>query len=257
MKTELNLEIKTVWKVYLDKRLIEDRDYLIESYLFLVKQVVHKLIMGMPSHIKAADLYAVGVDGLVKAVEKYDPSKSKRFEGYAVFLIKAAIIDDLRKQDWVPRSAHQKAAKLSQTMDVLRQKLGKEPTSGEICQYLKISLNDLNDWYVSSRPALMLSLNEDRAIDSDGEYTVSLEEKIADNRALTGYDVADKNEYIQLLSGAIQALEYKERQVMVLYYYEGLMLKEIGKIFGVSESRVSQIHAKALLKLRVAFQAID
>ncbi|AAD18506.1 transcription initiation factor sigmaD protein [Chlamydia pneumoniae TW-183] len=255
MKTQQTQNIIEVWNFYWETQEIEYRDSLIEFYLPLVKSVVHRLISGMPSHVKTEDLYASGVEGLVRAVERYNPERSRRFEGYAVFLIKAAIIDDLRKQDWVPRSVHQKANKLSGAMDSLRQSLGKEPTDLELCEYLNISQQELSGWFVSARPALIVSLNEEWPSQSDEGAGMALEERIPDERAETGYDVVDKQEFSLCLANAIQELEEKERKVMALYYYEELVLKEIGKVLGVSESRVSQIHSKALLKLRAALSA--
>lgn len=243
-----NTETLDVWQLYWNTSDVEYRDILIESYLHLVKSVVHRLIAGMPAHVKTEDLYASGVDGLVRAVEKFNPKKGRRFEGYAVFLIKAAIIDDLRKQDWVPRSVHQKAHKLSQATDVLRQSLGREPTDQEIGDYLSLSPQELSSWFISARPALILSLNDE--FSHGGESGFSLEERIADERATTGYDAIDRKEFAAILTSAIQGLDEKERQVLALYYDEELVLKEIGRIMGISESRVSQIHSKALIKLR-------
>ena len=242
-------DLADTWQLYWATKEIHHRDFLIEAYLPLVKNVAHRLAAGMPSQVKIEDLYASGVEGLVRAVERFDPEKSKRFESYALFIIKAAIIDDLRKQDWIPRSVYQKAHRLADAMDSLRQMLGKEPTDGDLCEYLNISQQELSQWFSSSRPALVLSLNDDFSCQDDDEG-LALEERIADERAETGYDVIRKKEAISILTEALLSLDEKERQVMALYYYDDLVLKEIGKILGVSESRVSQIHSKALLKLR-------
>lgn len=254
MNTQFKQNISETWELYWETQSIAYRDSLIDFYLHLVKSVAHRLVVGMPSHVKIEDLYASGVDGLVRAVERFNPEKSQRFEGYALFLIKASIIDDLRKQDWVPRSVHQKANKLSEAMDSLRQSLGREPTDGDLCEYLHISQRELSEWFMSTRPALLISLNEDKSR-SDDAMGCSLEECIPDKRAQTGYDVVDKKEFASVLASAIGNLDDKERKVMALYYYEELVLKEIGRILGVSESRVSQIHAKALLKLRSALSS--
>ncbi|WP_201457127.1 FliA/WhiG family RNA polymerase sigma factor [Chlamydia sp. 17-3921] len=252
MKIQQSLNLSETWNLYWETQGIEYRDFLIESYLYLVKSVVYRLITGMPSHVKTQDLYASGVEGLVRAVERYNPERSRRFEGFAIFLIKAAIIDDLRKQDWVPRSVHQKANKLTEALETLRQSLGKEPTDLELCEYLNVSMHELSEWFVSARPALILSLNTNWPSQNEESEGVALEERIPDERAEMGYDVIDRKEFSSFLATAIQGLDEKERQVMALYYYEELVLKEIGKILGVSESRVSQIHSKALVKLRIA-----
>ncbi len=251
MKTHSSHSLEDIWKLYWETEELEYRDLLIEAYLHLVKTVVKRLVAGMPSYVKVEDLYASGVEGLVRAVKRYDPEKSHRFEGYAQFLIKAAIIDDLRKQDWVPRSVYQKANRLSGAIEALRQTLGREPTDDDLCAYLKVSQKELSCLFVSSKPALVISLNEEVLSHVDGDHVLSLEERLADDRAETGYDVIDKQEMVALLKHAIQELDEKEQQVMILYYYDELTLKEIGKILGVSESRISQIHAKALVKLRL------
>lgn len=256
MENKIKSNISEIWDLYWETCEIEYRDALIDSYLHLVKYVVRRLISGMPSHVTAEDLYASGIEGLVRAVERFDPERSRRFEGYALFLIKAAIIDDLRRQDWVPRSVHQKANKLAEAIDSLRQSLGKEPTDGDLCEYFQISQEELSGWFISARPALIISLNEERSSLHDGEG-IALEERIPDERAQTGYEIIDKKEFTRFLASAIEGLEERERKVMALYYYEDLVLKEIGKILGVSESRVSQIHSKALVKLRIALSAFS
>ncbi|WP_213357790.1 FliA/WhiG family RNA polymerase sigma factor [Chlamydiifrater phoenicopteri] len=254
MKTQDFPELSQPWKRYLETRAVEDRDFLIETYLYLVNIVAHKLSAGFPSHIHTEDLYAAGVEGLVRAVEKFNPEKSPKFEGYAAFLIKASIIDDLRKQDWVPRSVHKKANLLSSALEALRSSLSREPSDSEVCKYLGISQEELSEWYQFSKTSLMISIHEDRCSRDSEEKGFSLEDRLVDEKAMTGFEMAEKEERKKLLAGAILNLEERERQVLVLYYYEDLMLKEIGNILGVSESRVSQIHSKALLRLRSAFK---
>ncbi|WP_213319035.1 FliA/WhiG family RNA polymerase sigma factor [Chlamydiifrater volucris] len=254
MKTQDFPELSEPWKRYLETRAIVDRDFLIESYLYLVNIVVHKLSAGFPSHIHNEDLYAAGVEGLVRAVEKFNPEKSPKFEGYASFLIKASIIDDLRKQDWVPRSVHKKTGLLSSAIDSLRASLGREPTDFELCKHLQISQEELSEWYQLAKTSLMISIHEDRSCNDAEDRGFCLEDRLVDEKAMTGFEAAEKEERKKLLAGAILNLDERERQVLVLYYYEDLMLKEIGNILGVSESRVSQIHSKALLRLRSAFK---
>ncbi len=239
-----------LWELYHLSRNILDRDNLIEEYLYLVKVVTLRLMTNFPSHIKMEDLYSSGVSGLIKAIEKYDPLKGKRFESYAMFIIKANIIDELRAQDWIPRSVYQKANKISNAMETLRLELGRNPTDLEISSYLNISKEEFFEWIANSRPAIFVPLNDSESNSSLEGDSYALSEKIPDSKAFTGFDIANQNEYAKILQQAIQNLSEQERKVLILYYYEENILKDIGKILGLSESRVSQIHSKAILKLR-------
>lgn len=239
-----------LWKLYHSSRNVLHRDSLIEEYLYLVKVVTLRLMTHFPNHIKMEDLYSSGVSGLIKAIEKYDPLKGKKFESYAMFLIKANIIDELRSQDWVPRSVYQKANKISNAMEALRSELGRNPTDLEISSYLNISEKEFFEWMAHSRPAIFIPLNDSQSHSSLEEDSYTLSEKIPDEKAFTGFDVANQNEYAKILKQSIQNLSDQERKVLILYYYEENMLKDIGKMLGLSESRVSQIHSKAILKLR-------
>jgi RNA polymerase sigma factor FliA len=240
--------VTDLWNRYFKARQEEVRDELIVHYLFLVKFVVGRVGSCLPSYIKLDDLYSSGVTGLVKAVEKFDATKNSKFESYAMLLIKGAIIDELRELDWIPRSIHQKANLIAGAQEVLQQKFGREPTDQELSTYLEISEEELGELLHRVRPAILISLN--REISHREEENAPIAERIADIKATTGFEVADRNEFAALLENAIADLPSQEKQVLTLYYYEELMLKEIGKIMGVSESRVSQIHTKALLKLR-------
>lgn len=236
-----------LWGRYSETKNAEYRDELIVQYLYLVKSVVGRVASQLPNHVKLDDLYSSGVTGLIRAVEKYDLEKGSRFESYAVFLIKGAIIDELRKLDWIPRSVHQKAQAIAVATATLEQKLGREPTDLEISHYLGLTEDTFSELLERVRPAILIPLNSEVSQD---EESLSISEKIADVKAETSFERAYRNEFNSLLERAIADLPEQERQVLILYYYEELMLKEIGKIIGVSESRVSQIHTKAILKLK-------
>lgn len=237
-----------LWKRYHESAEVAIRDELIVQYLFLVKFVVGRVAAGLPAHIKLDDLYSSGVTGLIKAVEKYDPTMNNKFETYAILLVRGAIIDELRQLDWIPRSIHQKANQIAIAQQTLQQQLGRDPTDGELSSHLGISEDELNELLDKVRPAVFVPLNAEFSMqEEDG---ASMSERIADARAKTSFEVADRKEFQGILEKAIASLPEQERRVLTLYYYEELMLKEIGKIMGVSESRVSQIHTKALLKLR-------
>jgi RNA polymerase sigma factor FliA len=237
-----------LWKKYHQTKKEELRDELIVHYLFLVKFVVGRMGHTFPSFVKLDDLYSSGVTGLVRAVERFDSTKNSKFESYAMLLIKGAIIDELRELDWIPRSIHQKANLLSGAQETLQQSLGREPTDQELALYLGLSEEEYGELLNRVRPAVLISLNKENSYEE--EENTPIAERIPDIRAETSFEAADRKEFAALLEGAISDLPTQEKQVLTLYYYEELMLKEIGKIMGISESRVSQIHTKALLKLR-------
>lgn len=243
-----------LWRRYHRGGQIEHRDELIVQYLYLVKFVVGRLGSSLPAHVKLDDLYSSGVSGLIKAVEKFDPSKNSKFESYAILLVKGAIIDELRELDWIPRSVHQKANKIASAQAALQETLGRDPTDAELSKYLGLSEEELVELLLRVRPAILIPLNGE-PYNNDEEYT-PMSERIPDVKAETSYDIADRKEFSSIIEKAVTNLPEQERQVLRLYYYEGLMLKEIGQIMRVSESRVSQIHTKALLKLKGRLQSI-
>lgn len=245
-------EIQEIWQEFRKSGAMQLRDLLIEKHLHLVKYAVGRIGNILPTHVKLEDLYSSGVTGLVKAVEKFDPAKNSKFESYALLLIKGAIIDELRELDWIPRSVHQKASQIASAQEILQQKLGREPSDAELAHHLNISEEELCDLLFKIRPAILIPLNGD-AYNLDEDHA-PIAERIADTKAETSYTVADRNECALLIEKAIRELNEQEQKVLILYYYEELMLREIGKIMGISESRVSQIHTKALLRLRSRIQ---
>jgi RNA polymerase sigma factor FliA len=246
--------LKDLWERYFATGKIELRDELIVASLFLVKYVVGRIGSVLPNHVKMDDLYSSGVTGLMRAVEKFDPSKNSKFESYAILLIKGAIIDELRELDWIPRSIHQKAHLISSAQEALQQKLGRDPTDQELSDHLGMTPEELSELLLRVRPAILIPLNGE--VSHNDEENAPISERIADAKAETSYEVAYRNECASLLENAIADLPEQEQRVLILYYYEELMLKEIGKIMGISESRVSQIHTKALLKLRGRLRAV-
>lgn len=244
-------EIKKLWKLYKEQDDMEARDELITRHLHLVKYVVGRLMANLPSHVDMQDLYSTGVMGLIKATEKFDPEMKNKFETYAILLIKGAIIDEMRALDWVPRSVHQKAHKIADTRQALQERLGRDPSDDELAKEMGLKLGELEDLLDKVRPAVLLPLDAEMREDNENTY---LAERIPDKKAKTSYEDADRHEFCQLLEKAVLELPEQERIVLVLYYYENLMLKEIGEVIGVSESRVSQIHAKAVSRLKGRLQ---
>lgn len=241
-------EADELWKEYCSIRSRELRDKLILNYLHLVKFVVGRVASNLPPHVKIDDMYSTGIMGLIKAIEKYDPTKKNKFETYAILLIKGAIIDEMRALDWVPRSVHQKANMVSSAQTELAQKLGRDPTDKEVASHLKLSNSEYDSLLERVRPAVLIPLDATQSVDDSEE--MSMAERIPDDKARTSFQTADYNEFRKLLEKAVLEMPEQERTVLVLYYYENLMLKEIGEVMGVSESRVSQIHTKAVLRLR-------
>jgi len=244
----LKQDVDALWERYRATSEIESRDALIVHYLHLVKFVVGRLGSSYPSHIKLDDLYSSGVTGLIRAVEKYDPQRMTKFEGYAMLLIKGAIIDELRDLDWVPRSIHQKANAVSGAQVHLQQQLGRDPSDEEIAVHLGVSEEEFKETLDRIRPAILVPLNGEPT--QGDEEALPIAERIADDQALSGFMIADRNEFYDFLEKEIASLSDREQKILMLYYYEDLMLKEIGETLGITESRVSQIHTKALLKLR-------
>ena len=234
------------WKEFKEKGDQEFRGKLITNYLYLVKYVVGRMMFNLPAHVKYEDLNSTGIIGLIKAIEKYNPEMKNKFETYAVLLIKGSIIDEMRSHDWVPRSVHQKSNEIASAQEFLLQKLGRDATDKELAAYLGVTPKVLQDLFVRVRPAVLIPLNVDSSDDEKGPIS----ERIPDKKVKNSYETADYNEFRKLLEKAVLELPEQERTVLVLYYYENMMLKEIGKVIGVSESRTSQIHSKAVLRLR-------
>lgn len=246
-------ELLTLWQQFKETNDASLRDKLICHYLYLIKYVVGKLLITLPPHVKAEDLYSTGVLGLVRAIERYDLTKQNKFDTYALIVIRGAIIDDLRALDWVPRSVHKKANQLADAQTALRKKLGREPSDPELAQELGLNDKEYHTLLVEVRPTLFIPLETSVGDDSD---SVTLSERIRDEKAATSFEMADKNEQRALLKKAVQGLPEQERSVLSLYYYDNLMLKEIAKALGVSESRVSQIHTKAISSMKSQLKEI-
>lgn len=246
-------QLRQVWNEYLMSRGHGCREKLITHYLHLVKYVIGRLAFTLPPHIKVEDMYSTGVIGLVKAIEKYEPERKNKFETYAILLIKGAIIDEMRALDWVPRSVHQKANLIAEIQSALEQKLGREASDEEVAKEMGMELKDYEQLLDRVRPAIFISLSLNA--EGDGERGC-IGERIADNKTKTSWEDAAHNEFRSLLEEAISHLPEQERTVLVLYYYENMTLKEIGQAMGVSESRASQVHTKAIMRLKTRLKNV-
>jgi RNA polymerase sigma factor FliA len=225
------------------------RDQLIVLYSPLVKYVAARVAVGLPQHVDGADLASYGVIGLIDAIDRYDPVRQVKFETYAIPRIRGAIIDELRAIDWVPRSVRAKARSVEQAYASLEATLLRTPTDAEVAAELDISEQDLQDILRQISFVGVAALDEVFLVGGDRSERTTLGDTIPDAAAGPVAMFEDK-ESKEILSQAIMQLGDRERTVLSLYYYEGLTLAEIGEILGVTESRVCQIHTKAVLQLR-------
>lgn len=236
-----------LWVQYKQTKDPKIKEALITKYAPFVKYVAGRIAVNLPSNVEYDDLVSYGILGLIDAIEKYDPSRNVKFKTYAKTRIRGAIFDELRLLDWTPRSIRQKARKLEKAYAKLEGKLGRDATDEEIAEYLKIDISELHKLYDETRKSLLLSLDEIFYDEEDGSSRFDfVEDRKSDNPQAK----VEESEAKRILAEAISQLSERERMVITLYYYEDLTSKEIGKILGVSDSRVSQLHTKAILRLR-------
>jgi RNA polymerase sigma factor FliA len=239
-------------RVWLDYRRTGDqnlRDRLILTYAPLVKYVAGRLGSGLPAHVDDEDLASYGLLGLIGAIERFDPSREIKFETYALGRIKGAIIDELRSLDWVPRSVRSRARQIERTIGELEAKLGRAPNDDEIAGKLGVSQEDLDDDLLKISRTSIAALDELWTVSGAGDQ-VSLIDTIEDTAGPSPTASLDETELREAMADAIAGLPEREKIVITLYYYEELTLREIGEVLGVTESRVSQLHTKAVLRLK-------
>ncbi len=227
---------------------------LIEQYLPLVRMIVCRLLMTLPAHVSADDLHSAGLIGLLQSVRNFDPSCRCSFETYARQRIRGAVLDELRRLDWAPRSVHERTRKLEQVMFDLGQRLGRMPDEAEMAAALGLTLADYQRRLEEIRPATFVCL--DSVVGGEGE-DACLYEVIADPTQDDPAEQAVRRDLAREIADCIRALPEAKRKVLALYYYEDLQLKEIAVVLGLTESRICQIHAQAILTLRVQLQMGD
>ncbi len=247
-------EVEKLWLEYKRTSDAALKEELVKLYLPLVKYIVSKISFNLPSGVDKEDLYGFGVIGLLDAIERYDPKKGYKFETYAVPRIRGAIIDELRKLDWFPRSARTKINKLEDAIYKLTQEKGRVPTDDEIMEYLGIDEKEYRNLLDLVNRSGVLSLDYVLELEEDD---VSLFNAIPDETTSSPEEVVLQKSLVEEVANALEKLPEKERLVITLYYYEGLNLKEISYVLGVTESRVSQIHGKALGMLRALLKEAD
>ena len=220
------------------------------AYSPLVKYVAGRMSSGLPAHVEESDLISYGLGGLISAIERFDLTREIKFETYAITRIRGAIIDELRTLDWVPRSVRARARDIERVNMRLEAKLQRAPTDEELARELGMKLQDFNDALLQISNSTIVALDELwTSSDASGDQ-VSLLDTLPDRGAPDPQALVDQGEVRDRIADAIAALPEREKLVIALYYYENLTLREIGEVLGVTESRVSQLHTKAVLRLR-------
>lgn len=244
-----DLDEDQLWSEFHKTKSPKLRDKFIRQYMPLVKYVAGKISVGMPNCVEFDDLVGFGQFGLLDAISKYDPSKNVKFKTYAVTRIRGAIFDELRQIDWVPRSVRQKSREIEDAIVSLESKLGRPATDAEVAASLKISEEEYHRTIMKVSGTSVLSLNE-VWYSGDENDSMSIGDSIESPASLNPDVIAEREEIRKVMIQAINELPEKEKMVIILYYHEDLTFKEIGAVLEVSESRISQLHTKATLRLR-------
>jgi RNA polymerase sigma factor FliA len=245
-----SIELKDLWRRY--KRDGDDRarERLVVAYSPLVKYVSGRMASGLPAHVEEADLISYGLGGLISAIERFELEREIKFETYAITRIKGAIIDELRSLDWVPRSVRARARAIERANSKLEHKLQRAPTDEEMAHELEMSVTDFQDALLQISNSTIAALDELWTVSDASGDQVSLLDTLQDPGAPDPAQVIDATDLKDRIADAIARLPEREKLVVALYYYENLTLREIGEVLGVTESRVSQLHTKAVLRLR-------
>ena len=248
------VELKELWRRCKEEGDERARERLVVAYSPLVKYVAGRMASGLPSHVEEGDLISYGLIGLIGSIERYDLDREIKFETYAVSRIRGAIIDELRSLDWVPRSVRAKARDVEKAHSKLENRLGRAPSEEEMADELECSVDDFRTTLLEIANSSVLALDDLWTVSDPDGGQVSLLDTIRDPNAVDPEEAIDTVELKDRLADAIEPLPDRERLVIALYYYETLTLREIGDVLGVTESRVSQLHTKAVLGMRSHLQ---
>jgi RNA polymerase sigma factor for flagellar operon FliA len=249
-RAEIEAAVAALWRDYKTTKDEKLRERLILHYSPLVKYVAGRVGVGLPSNIEQADLVSYGIFGLIDAIEKFDLERAIKFETYAISRIKGAIIDELRSIDWIPRSVRYKAREVEKAYAALEAKLHRSPTEAEVAEELGIKLEELHQIFSQVSFVNVVALDELLSAGNEKGDKLSLVDTLEDTKAEDPVQAFETEETKYLLAKAINTLPEREKIVVTLYYYEGLTLAEIGQVLGVTESRICQMHTKAVLQLR-------
>lgn len=241
----VRLTLEQAWAEWIESRTPTSREWLVVHYASLVKFVAGRVASGLPRHVEVADLVSAGVFGLMGALDRFDPGNGAKFETYAVPRIRGAILDGLRQLDWVPRTVRSRAKSIERAIETLEHELGRSPNDEEIAERLGVEVSEYEGWLA------------DAAAGSVGPLDHLLDGSRLRSRTATPDEVVDGDEMRRLVRREVRGLPERERTVLALYYEEGLTLGEIGEVLGVTESRVSQLHTKAVMQLRTRLRRAD
>ncbi len=249
------MELRELWRRYKLDGDEQARERLVVAYSPMVKFIAGRMASGLPSHVEESDLISYGLLGLIGAIERFDTEREIKFETFAVARVKGAIIDELRSLDWVPRSVRSRARDVEKAHAALEAGLQRAPTDEEMASKLELSVEDFRAILLEIANSSVLALDDLWTFaDPEGGSQISVLDTIQDLGAVDPEAEAQSSELKDRLAEAIEHLPERERLVIALYYYENLTLREIGEVLGVTESRVSQLHTKAVIGLRSSFQ---
>ncbi|MBR1425526.1 FliA/WhiG family RNA polymerase sigma factor [bacterium] len=239
-------ELTLLWEKYLtDRSNKQARDSIIVQYIYLVRYVVNRVKVTLPASISIEDIAGYGVEGLINSIERFAPQKSTRFETYALIRIRGAILDKIRAQDFLPRSVRKKIKDVKQATETLKQEFGRMPTCNEIANYLNLDPEQVRK--ITSEDVTITSIYDKRGTSED---SLEIIDTIEDSNKLNPQERMEEQNVKTDLQRALMRLPERERVLMVLYYQENMTMKEIGSTLGMSESRVCQLHAQGLMKLK-------
>jgi RNA polymerase sigma factor FliA len=248
------VELRDLWRLYKVDGDEQSREQLVVAYSPLVKFIAGRMVSGLPAHVDESDLISYGLLGLIGAIERFDPDREIKFETYAVARVKGAIIDELRTLDWAPRSVRARARDVERAHVALEGSLQRAPTDEELADELEMSVAELRDALLEIANSSVLALDDLWTFaDPEGGSRISILDTLEDPAAADPETEAEASELKDRLADAIESLPERERLVIALYYYENLTLREIGEVLDVTESRVSQLHTKAVIGLRSRF----
>ncbi len=244
------IELKDLWRRYKSSADERARERLVVAYSPLVKYVAGRMASGLPAHVDEADLISYGLVGLIGAISRFEPEREIKFETYAITRIKGAIIDELRSLDWVPRSVRARARSIERANAKLENRLQRAPSDEEMAVELDMTVQEFQDALLQISNSTIAALDELWTVSDASGDQVSLLDTLQDPDAPDPAAAMDQTDLKDRMADAIARLPEREKLVIALYYYENLTLREIGEVLGVTESRISQLHTKAVLRLR-------